>query len=658
MNITDSFAKISSLPYGTKFYKADLHFHTPASEDARGSNHYGFNPYKIRYPKKSDSNYDQKVTQIQARILDSAKKVANDMVSRFQEEKLSLVAITDHNGIGTIWVDPESDEQAMDLAAPTWYELIDNEAQKVNASAGKTVLTILPGMEVSTDGVHLLTIFPPQFPRRKIHFMLCDLLTEIGFDINEWGRNPRVGTKSIFDTIELVTRKGGIPIIAHIDGSDQSLLKLYGMTSGAMKNVLLNKGLQGVEIVKPEHFSRRVNHLKKTVHAWMVALRKQKDLPPLALFQGSDAHDLASIAKRHTYVKMTEPSFSGLRDAMRIPSSRIRLSNLFTLNPSGCYLHSVDIETPFFKKQTFRFNRHLNCVTGKKGSGKSLLSYLIQAVGQTDLPLPKNTTVTLFVEKVSKGKIEYFAFRRDSKTNTPAFYQQNLESGQFQEIIIDPSSPQKLKELRRELQPTTYQSDRLPKIMASKDSLHTFLVKQFGKPTEKNIVRFNKHFSITRFLEEKPCQLMTLKNRGGQYELQVNVKWPENTISMKNFFSVNTSLKETMLISMIIIIDSFGPTIIDAPETHFDNEDIAKFLVPIIKQYKDSEQIILMTSNPLLSINTDPDNYIILTANQSGDKLKQALSGFGLDNKLTKTHLLNVIEGGHKSFQRRATRYI
>ena len=64
-----------------------------------------------------------------------------------------------------------------------------------------------------------------------------------------------------------------------------------------------------------------------------------------------------------------------------------------------------------------------------------------------------------------------------------------------------------------------------------------------------------------------------------------------------------------------------------------------------------------MTHNPLLSINTDPDNYIILTANQSGTRLKQAISGFGMDNELAKTHLLNVIEGSHKSFQRRATRY-
>ncbi len=48
----------------------------------------------------------------------------------------------------------------MDLAAPTWYELIDDEARKINREAGKTVLSILPGVEISTTGVHILAIFP------------------------------------------------------------------------------------------------------------------------------------------------------------------------------------------------------------------------------------------------------------------------------------------------------------------------------------------------------------------------------------------------------------------------------------------------------------------------------------------------------------------
>lgn len=211
-HIVSSFENALSMKYGAKFYKADLHFHTPASEDARGENRYDFNPYKIKYPqKKKIQTYRKAVNTIQENILKDARKLAADIVDRFLEVNLSLVAITDHNGIGTIWADDESDSKCMDLAAPIWYELIDDEANKINTKAGKTVLTILPGTEISTNGMHILAIFPPQNPRRKVHFIICDLLNEVGFAIDDWGRNPKVGTASVFNTINLVVKKGESP---------------------------------------------------------------------------------------------------------------------------------------------------------------------------------------------------------------------------------------------------------------------------------------------------------------------------------------------------------------------------------------------------------------------------------------------------------------
>jgi predicted metal-dependent phosphoesterase TrpH len=105
--IISSFKKVKKLNYGVRLFKADLHFHTPASEDARGKNKYNFNPYKTKYPKNKGNfkDYDQKVRKKQEKILIEARKVAKDIVERFSEEKLGLVAVTDHNGIGTIWSD-------------------------------------------------------------------------------------------------------------------------------------------------------------------------------------------------------------------------------------------------------------------------------------------------------------------------------------------------------------------------------------------------------------------------------------------------------------------------------------------------------------------------------------------------------------------------
>ncbi len=647
-NFVRIFKTVQELKYGAKFYKADLHFHTPASEDARGKNRYNFNPYKVKYPtKKRGSDYRKAVEEIQKKILADARKIASDIVRRFIEVNLSVVAVTDHNGIGTIWNDDESGKRLMDLAAPTWYELIDDEAQKINDNAGKKVLTILPGTEISTTGIHILAIFPPQSPRRKIHFIICDLLNEVGFAIDDWGKNPKVGTVSPFNTISLIVKKGGVPILAHIDGSDQAILRLYRINSGAMKNVLLHKQLSAVEIVKPSRFTKKDNKLKKPLKDWMDALRLKEGLSPLAFFQGSDAHDIPTIAKRHTYIKMTEPSFSGVKTAIKMPSSRLRISGVDTSQFEGLYIHSFAVNNPFFGKQIVRFNRHANCVAGNKGAGKSYAFNLMQAVTDTNLPNVEGE-VTLLLEKIKNGTSQFYAFSRSEKGGSGRLYLLNRKTGSAQKIGLE-----KADELH--IRPKFYDPERMEGIVSSKEELNAFLIKHFGKPSVNNINCFNSMFSIPNFLKEQNTPLFVLESNQEGYNLSVNAQWHINKMKTRDFFTLNKSLRRTVLMCVIIIISEFGPVIIDAPEEHFDNEDIANFLVPIIKRYKDYRQVILFTNNPLLAVNTDPDNYILLRT--QGEKFKNLVSGFAIDDEQQKTQLLNIMEGNLYSFNKRAEKY-
>ncbi len=53
--VLNTFETILTMDYGTRFFKADLHFQTPASADARGSNRYNFNPYTWQRQEKFDS---------------------------------------------------------------------------------------------------------------------------------------------------------------------------------------------------------------------------------------------------------------------------------------------------------------------------------------------------------------------------------------------------------------------------------------------------------------------------------------------------------------------------------------------------------------------------------------------------------------------------
>ncbi len=646
--LLSTFKSVKKMEYGAKFFKTDLHFHTPASEDARGKNKYGFNPYRKKiYPENDQSpHYNYKVEAIRDNIITEARELARKIVDQFLEANLSLVAVTDHNSIGTIWLDKESKKSNMDLAAPTWYELIDDEARKINREDQKRRLTILPGTELSTTGMHILAVFPPQNPRRKIHFMICDLLNEMGFSIDDWGKNPKVGTKSVFDAINLIIKKGGIPIPAHIDGSDQAMLKLHKINSGAMKNILINRHLSALEIVKPEKFSKKDTKLKKTLKHWIAEFRNKNNLSSFAFFQGSDAHELNAIAKRCTYVKMTSPTFEGLETAIKMPSSRVRISDLFiNKHPEGVFVHSISFKNSFLGNRVIRLNRHLNCVTGKKESGKSLIFSLMQNAIKPGLHKIKGQ-VTLYIEKIINAKSSFYAFHSDGE-NFCGLYEINPDNSSVKPLRI--SQAENLGII-----PGFYNSDKIEQLISSKNNLDMFLSTHFGKPTKPNTQHINKSFSIPDFLDKEE-QLLTLEVKNDKLSLAMNVNWRKAKEKMTDFFKLSMSIRRTALMCMFIIMKRFGPAIIDAPETHFDNEDIMNFLVPVIKKYKDTRQVILFTNNPVMAVNTDPDNYILLTL--KGTKIKNILSGFAIDDQTQKHRLINIMEGNLKSFQKRGVRY-
>lgn len=660
------FENIQGLNYGTRFFKADLHFHTPASEDARGSNRYSFNPYNNKefpYPQRAGNpDYKKEVMEVQNRILERARSVASKIVETFLEKELSIVAVTDHNGIGTIWSDCESEDGLMDLAAPTWYELIDDAAQNVNDRLGHTELLVLPGVEISTTGVHILAIFPPQSPRRKVHFMICDLLNEVGFEVEDWGKNPMVGKASVIDAIELITKKGGLAIPAHVDGSDQALLSLHELSSGAMKNVLQNKYLRAVEIVDPGKFNRPDKETKLTLKATLDDLRRANGLPSLAYFQGSDAHDLATIAKRFTYLKMTEPSFSGVQTAIKMPSSRVRIAESHK-EVNGLYIHAMVCDHPGLGHQTLRFNRNLNCISGKRGAGKTSLFDLMQGVVDPQFPKMDGTAV-LFVEQITEGVSKYYAYARNAEQNNVSIFALDTTAETVTELDLAQA-----KALA--LQPRFYNATRMQQIIDSKEELRDFLCNNFDvlnavlhmeldtelrRKNEQSIAEFNDLFSTPAFLSAGRDPLLELTLDGNNtYQLTMNMQWRTGKPSMKDFFRLTPGQRRTAMMCMIIMSGRFGPVIFDAPEQEFDNEDMAKYFVPVIQEHKDALQIMLFTNHPILAVNTDPDNYLLMQLQDA--KLRDIVSGFAIDAGMQRSHLLNILEGNIETFRRRATRY-
>ena len=284
-----------------------------------------------------------------------------------------------------------------------------------------------------------------------------------------------------------------------------------------MKNVLQHKYLSAVEIVKPSKFTKKDKKLKRPLKHWIDSLRMEKNLSYLAYFQGSDAHDLQTIAKRHTYIKMTEPSFSGLQTAINMPSSRVRISETNKLETNGFYVHSIKIENNFFGNQLLRFNRHLNCITSKKGAGKSLFFQLMQTAVNPSFSKEKGI-ITLFIEKVIDSKSHYYAFVRNEKQETVELYEIDQKTRSVSEIDIAQSEKMKIK-------PRFYNASKIEEYITSREKLNIFLVKYFGEPSKKNVSHFNELFSISRFLQEQKEQLLFVKAEQKRYRFFVNTQW-------------------------------------------------------------------------------------------------------------------------------------
>jgi len=92
------------------------------------------------------------------------------------------------------------------------------------------------------------------------------------------------------------------------------------------------------------------------------------------------------------------------------------------------------------------------------------------------------------------------------------------------------------------------------------------------------------------------------------------------------------------------------PAIVDAPENGFDNSDITDYMVPVIKKYKDSQQAIIFSNSSILAVNADTDNFILLEP-------KEIYSGLGIDSRKNLTQLMNILEGGPRSFYKRSLSY-
>jgi len=132
--------------------------------------------------------------------------------------------------------------------------------------------------------------------------------------------------------------------------------------------------------------------------------------------------------------------------------------------------------------------------------------------------------------------------------------------------------------------------------------------------------------------------------------------------------------KGIVLLLMYLVLDTESsiPLIIDQPEENLDNKSIYPYLINYFKKAKKRRQIIVITHNPNLVLNTDAEQIVVANFEaipHTQDARIRYISGaiensfvsekakIPIEKQGIKEHGIDILEGGPEAFGKREDRY-
>lgn len=329
--------KASSDYQGMRWFKCDLHMHTPADARHWRGQSIGGDPTES----------------------------ARQFVRRCYEERFECIAVTEHNFIAEAFLSRLRDA-IKELTSEFGYEIV-----------------LFPGFEFMADvgkGMHVLALFEPGDDLNKIDHVL----TKCGVPM------PRQKPDGSFQPSE----KRLSDIISEVQKCDENgdlkgiVICPHPYETGIFDNDRISEWLQQQEWKNPELFCVEVpKPLDQLNQGWQRLFRNGDDchsdwkrVRPMAALMSSDAKALSTqedlnnyIGKRFSWIKMSRPSIEALRQAFLDPESRICLDRE-PPRVDHTHIRSIRVAgSKFLQNQTVSLSPNLNCLIGGRGSGKSLL---------------------------------------------------------------------------------------------------------------------------------------------------------------------------------------------------------------------------------------------------------------------------------------------
>ena len=109
-----------------------------------------------------------------------------------------------------------------------------------------------------------------------------------------------------------------------------------------------------------------------------------------------------------------------------------------------------------------------------------------------------------------------------------------------------------------------------------------------------------------------------------------------------------------MYLCLKLATDPFmKPFIFDQPEDDLDNNFIVNELVPLFKKIKKYRQVIIVTHNANLVVNSDAEQVIVA---ENDNEVINYKAG-SLENTEIKEKVCEILEGGREAFKKRESKY-
>jgi ATPase subunit of ABC transporter with duplicated ATPase domains len=113
-----------------------------------------------------------------------------------------------------------------------------------------------------------------------------------------------------------------------------------------------------------------------------------------------------------------------------------------------------------------------------------------------------------------------------------------------------------------------------------------------------------------------------------------------------------------LLLYLALDLEDHRPLIIDQPEENLDPRSVFKELVDLFRRARSRRQVVIVTHNANLVVNTDVDQVIVAncTRPSAGKPPEFSYLSGGLEDPRIRAEVCEILEGGEAAFRERARR--